>query len=165
MLHKLREEPAADADHFVLDVLIVSERHRRTAARCVEDVVVYDYKTARKSTLPRFMVEQFRDAFALQEQAKEANLDGVRRLLQRVRELEKASWDRDDAQEDLGSVVAGEDGSVVDAAVRVRCVAWVPGVDDGGTGGDWKEKKKERKTEEEGKKGMLGHGSTTMSGV
>lgn len=106
MLHKLREEPAADADHFVLDVLIVSERHRRTAARCVEDVVVYDYKTARKSTLPRFMVEQFRDAFALQEQAKEANLDGVRRLLQRVRELEKASWDRDDAQEDLGSVVA-----------------------------------------------------------
>lgn len=33
---------------------------------------------------------------------------------------------------------------MVDAAVRVRCVAWVPGVDDGGTGGDWKEKKKER---------------------
>jgi hypothetical protein len=88
-----------------LDVLILSEVQRRAAARCIEDIVVYDYRTARKSALPPFMIAKFQKTFQLQEQAKAENSARVRRLLTRVRELEKSSWDRPDAVEDFGSAV------------------------------------------------------------
>ncbi|CAE7210045.1 hypothetical protein CFE70_009258 [Pyrenophora teres f. teres 0-1] len=103
VLHKLREHPTENTDHFILDVLILSEAHRRPAARCVEDIVVYDYQTAKKSPLPPFMISKFQETFKLQEQAKETNSNRVRALLNRVRELEKSSWDRTDAKEDFGS--------------------------------------------------------------
>jgi hypothetical protein len=103
VLHKLRNKPQPDTDHFILDVLILSERHRRPAARCVEDIVVYDYMKGKKSPLPPFMVEKFRETFELQEEAKEMNGVRVRGLLERVRELEKGCWDRPDAREDFGS--------------------------------------------------------------
>ncbi|KAJ4365760.1 hypothetical protein N0V83_008380 [Neocucurbitaria cava] len=96
--------PDGSKDHFILDVLILSEVHRRPAARCVEDIVVYDYQKAQKSPLMPFMVEKFRETFELQEQAKNECSDRVRILHDRVRQLEKSSWDRQDAQEDLGSV-------------------------------------------------------------
>lgn len=95
--------PQLEADHFLLDVMILSERHRRPAARCVEDIVVYDYGKARKSPLAPFMVAKFQETFKLQEQAKEANSHRVRALLGRVRRLEKSSWDKPDAVEDMGS--------------------------------------------------------------
>lgn len=103
VLHKLRSMPQLEADHILLDVMILSERHRRPAARCVEDIVVYDYRTARKSPLAPFMVARFQEAFKLQEQAKEINSRRVRALLGRVRQLEQSSWDRPDAAEDMGS--------------------------------------------------------------
>jgi hypothetical protein len=103
VLHKLRNKPEQDTDHFILDVLILSEAHRRAAARCVEDIVVYDYRSAKKSPLPRFMVDKFRKTFELQEQAKKENSVRVKTLLDRVRGLEKSSWDRPDAVEDFGS--------------------------------------------------------------
>jgi hypothetical protein len=103
VLHKLRNRPEQDTDHFILDVLILSEAHRRAAARCIEDIVVYDYRSAKKSPLPSFMVDKFKQTFALQEEAKEANSRRVQSLLERVRQLEKSSWDRADAVEDLGS--------------------------------------------------------------
>lgn len=103
VLHKLRTKPATDADHFILDVLILSEVHRRPAARCVEDIVVYNYTKAKKSALPPFMIDKFRETFDLQEQAKEKNGERVQRLLDRVRRLEQESWDREGAVEDMGS--------------------------------------------------------------
>jgi hypothetical protein len=103
VLHKLRSKPQPDADHFILDVLILSEVHRRAAARCVEDIVVYDYKKAKKSPLAPFMIDKFRETFDLQEQAKEKYGARVRTLLDRVRQLEKGSWDRPDAIEDVGN--------------------------------------------------------------
>ncbi|KAH9880104.1 hypothetical protein J1614_002130 [Plenodomus biglobosus] len=93
VLHKLRDKPSSDCDHFILDVVILSEAQRRASARCVEDIVIYDYKRARKSQLPRFMAEKFNETFELQEEAKETNGRRVRGLLDRVRELEKSSWD------------------------------------------------------------------------
>jgi hypothetical protein len=105
VLHKLRSEPQLDTDHFILDVLILSELHRRPAARCVEDIVVYDYKLATKAPLYPFMVEKFKQTWALQEQAKETYGHRVTDLIRRTRELEKDSWDRPDAVEDLGSAV------------------------------------------------------------
>lgn len=105
VLHKLRSEPQLDTDHFILDVLILSELHRRPAARCVEDIVVYDYKMAKKAPLYPFMVEKFKETWALQEQAKKTYGSRVTDLIRRTRELEKGSWDRPDAVEDLGSAV------------------------------------------------------------
>jgi hypothetical protein len=103
VLHKLRDQPSPETDHFILDVLILSEVHRRPAARCVEDIVVYDYKIARKSPLEPFMVDKFRETFELQEQAKEKYGNRVTELIKRVRGLEEDSWDRPDAKEDMGS--------------------------------------------------------------
>ncbi|KAL5121171.1 hypothetical protein ACEQ8H_001023 [Pleosporales sp. CAS-2024a] len=103
VLHKLRAKPLTEANHFILDVMILSEVHRRPAARCVEDIVVYDYTKAKKSALPGFMIDKFGETFELQEQTKERNGKRVHGLLQRVRRLELESWDRDDAVEDAGS--------------------------------------------------------------
>lgn len=101
--HKLGQEPGSDTDSFMLDVLILSELHQRPAARCVEDIVVYNYKEGKKSPLAPFMVDSFQETWRLQEEAKRTCGDRVRGLLDRVRELEKDSWDRADAKEDLGS--------------------------------------------------------------
>ncbi|CAN9183696.1 unnamed protein product [Alternaria alternata] len=103
VLHKLRDNPSENSDHFILDVMILSEAQRRPAARCVEDIVTYDYRTAKKSPLPPFMIKKLQETFKLQEEAKEKNSNRVRVLLDRVRELEKSSWDRPDAKEDFGS--------------------------------------------------------------
>lgn len=103
MLHKLRNKPDANADHFILDVVILSEAHRRPAARCIEDIVVYDYGQAKKTALPPFMIEKFRQTFDLQEEAKKKYGTRVQALLDRTTQLEKDSWDRVDAKEDFGS--------------------------------------------------------------
>lgn len=87
--------------------MILSEAQRRPAARCIEDIVVYDYRAAKKSPLPGFMVEQFQETFKLQEQTKVENSRRVRVLLDRVRALEKSSWDRPGAKEDFGSAGSG----------------------------------------------------------
>lgn len=100
--HKLRAAPIASTDSFILDVLILSERHQRPAARCVEDIVLYDYRRGVKAPLRDFMVEKFVETFQLQEQTKIRNEKRVRELLQRVRRLEKQAWDRADAVEDMG---------------------------------------------------------------
>lgn len=49
------------------------------------------------------MIEKFQETFKLQEQTKEKNSGRVRALLDRVKALEKGSWDRPDAKEDFGS--------------------------------------------------------------
>lgn len=89
---------------MVLDVVILSERHQRPAARCVEDIVVYDYRQGAKSPLMGFMIEKLTETFDLQEQSKIRNERRVRDLLQRVQRLERESWDRSDAVEDMGDV-------------------------------------------------------------
>ncbi|KAF1970431.1 hypothetical protein BU23DRAFT_474080 [Bimuria novae-zelandiae CBS 107.79] len=103
VLHKLRTKPEADTDHFILDVLILSELHRRVAARCVEDIVIYDYRAAKKSAMKPFMVEMLKRTFEQQEQAKEKYGNKALDLIRRVQELEKSSWDRPDAKEDFGN--------------------------------------------------------------
>ena len=50
------------------------------------------------------MVDEFRKTFALQEEAKAKNEAKVRDLLHKVEQLEKASWDRPDAVEDMGTM-------------------------------------------------------------
>jgi len=101
--HKLRSNPDKSSSSLVLDVTILSESRQRVAARCLEDVVVYDYKQGKKTTLAPFMLEQFRKTFELQEKARKENSAKVNSILDRVRVLEQQTWDRADAKEDFGS--------------------------------------------------------------
>ena len=86
----------------MLDVLILSEKHKRPAARCVEDLVVYDYRKGEKSPLRDFMLDKFQETYNLQEETRQGNEIRVQGLLQRVERLEKETWDREDAEEDMG---------------------------------------------------------------
>lgn len=101
--HKLRSPPLAQMDSFKLDVMILSERQQRASARCVEDIVVYDYQKGTKTPLRPFMVDAFRETFRLQEEAEAKNTERALDLLRQVESLEKESWDRKDAKEDFGS--------------------------------------------------------------
>ncbi len=100
--HKLLTPPTPTTTSFTLSVLILSDRHQRPAARCTEDIVVYDYRVGRKVPLRPFMVEQFGETFRLQEEARRWNEGRVRGLMGRVEGLERGSWGRVGAVEDLG---------------------------------------------------------------
>jgi len=104
--HKLAAVPENDSDSFILDVLMLSERHRRPAARCVEDIVLYDYTKGKKLEFQSrpFMLEAFQETYRLQEEEKKRNTTRLQELSSKVRQLETDSWDRPDAKEDHGSV-------------------------------------------------------------
>ncbi|CAI7659324.1 unnamed protein product [Penicillium viridicatum] len=89
---------------FRLEVMILSEAHQRPAARCFEDIVIYDYKKNRKTVnIPPFILEQFEAMWKQQEQEKENWRRRIADIENRVRNLELESWDRADAVEDNGS--------------------------------------------------------------
>lgn len=103
--HKLAHNPSSQTDSsaFELQATILSEAAQRPAARCHEDIVTYDYRQAKKTALPPFMLEQFQKAWGMQEQAKETWQQRILEIESRVRTLEVESWDREDAVEDTGS--------------------------------------------------------------
>jgi hypothetical protein len=101
--HKLRSRPTVATDSMLLDVMILSEVRQRPAARCLEDCVIYDYQRGRKTTLLPWMLEQLEKTFELQELSKSENSRRIRELFDRVRALERQTWDREGATEDFGS--------------------------------------------------------------
>ena len=101
--HKLRSRPSESTESMLLDVMILSELRQRPAARCLEDVVVYHYPTAKKSPLAPFMLKQFQETFDLQEAAKSRSYAKIKSIEEAVRRLETQSWDRPDAKEAFGS--------------------------------------------------------------
>ncbi|KAF2717632.1 hypothetical protein K431DRAFT_232641 [Polychaeton citri CBS 116435] len=101
--HKLTSAPTPSTEALLLDVVILSEKHQRPAARVAEDCAIYDYVQGRKVKMHPFMLKAFKETWRLQEEAKRANTQRVRNILQRVRQLELESWDREGAVEDLGS--------------------------------------------------------------
>ncbi|KPI44912.1 uncharacterized protein AB675_2774 [Cyphellophora attinorum] len=101
--HKLQSRPDESTATMLLDVMILSDAKQRPAARCLEDVVVYDYKAAKKTSLPPFMLEQFLKTWKSQEAAKSENRKKIEQIEGQIRYLETQSWDRPDAKEDFGS--------------------------------------------------------------
>ncbi|KAF2864204.1 hypothetical protein K470DRAFT_254527 [Piedraia hortae CBS 480.64] len=97
--HKLRNRPDTDTESFILDVLIVSERHQRAAARCIEDLVAYDYRTGAKRRLPLYMRRVFEQTWKMQESSRVEAERQIGELLDGVRQLEKSTWDRKGAVE------------------------------------------------------------------
>ncbi|KAL9085940.1 MAG: hypothetical protein Q9159_004440 [Coniocarpon cinnabarinum] len=105
VFHKLASSAEASSESFVLDVMILSEKERRISARLTEDIVLYDYQAAKKTTMAElpFMLQAFQGTQADQAEEAEKRIAQRRRLSEALRELEVASWNRPDAKEDLGS--------------------------------------------------------------
>ncbi|KXJ92642.1 hypothetical protein Micbo1qcDRAFT_232373 [Microdochium bolleyi] len=88
--------------YLKLQSLILSHRHRRVAATTDEVVVVYDYRAARKTDLPTFATPLLDRTWRLQQVAARKAAGRIAELERGVRELERATWDRDGAVEDMG---------------------------------------------------------------
>ena len=85
-----------------LESLILSHRHKRIAATTTESVVVYDYQAAKKTNLPDFAWPLFGKTWELQQVAQEKARERIAELTRQVVAIEKETWDREDAVEDLG---------------------------------------------------------------
>ncbi|KAI1342274.1 thioesterase-like superfamily-domain-containing protein [Xylariaceae sp. FL0016] len=101
--HKLRSLPTASSTSLILDCIILSHKHRRIAAKTEEDVVVYDYQAAGKTTVPEFALNVFSQTYQLQEEVMKSSRLKIWDLIKKVEELEKETWNREDAVEDLGA--------------------------------------------------------------
>ncbi|KAK5087956.1 hypothetical protein LTR05_002172 [Lithohypha guttulata] len=100
--HKIRVMPKESDSSMLLDVMVLSEGKQRVAAKAEEDVVVYNYKKGQKSSLPDYMLTQFKQQFEEQEELKKKSGQRVKEILDAVAVLEKETWDRPDAKEDMG---------------------------------------------------------------
>lgn len=80
VLHKLAMKPDYTSDALFFDVLIVSEAHKRIAARCFEDIVVYDYRSAKRTPLEPCMVDRLRETYEMQEKNKKQRQEEVKEL-------------------------------------------------------------------------------------
>ncbi|KAK4191274.1 thioesterase-like superfamily-domain-containing protein [Podospora australis] len=109
VFHKLRCKPEGEPapSNFMLDCIVLSHQHRRISARLEEDIVVYDYKTARKTSMPDFMVELFHKTWSAQTAEEVRARTRIWELISAVEKLEKETWDREDAVEDMGSAGKG----------------------------------------------------------
>ncbi|RHZ68492.1 thioesterase family protein [Aspergillus thermomutatus] len=104
--HKLVHDPSSAQQSqyaFYLQAMILSEARQRPAARVHEDIVVYDYKQNKKTTLPPFVEAQFQTMWELQERARKHWQQQILDIETQVRKLEVESWDREGAVEDMGS--------------------------------------------------------------
>ena len=104
MFHKLRARPASSPapTSLVLDCVILSHRHRRASARTVEDIAIYDYMAGRKTGMPRFMHDVLSATWELQQDEVERARTRIWNLIAAVEALEKETWNKPDAVEDLG---------------------------------------------------------------
>ena len=106
--HKLRVMPEASHTSLVLDCVILSHKHRRLAARTEEDISIYDYARARKTAVPPFALDVFQNTWRLQEEEKRRARGRIWNLIGEVEVLEKETWDRKGAVEDLGTAAPGK---------------------------------------------------------
>ncbi|KAI1115788.1 thioesterase-like superfamily-domain-containing protein [Nemania sp. NC0429] len=100
--HKLSTLPEATHTSLLLDCVIISHGHRRIAARTTEDIAIYDYREAKKTVLPPFMLSTLRDTWRQQEEQAAWARGRILDLLREVELLEKETWNREDAVEDFG---------------------------------------------------------------
>lgn len=91
VIHKLASKPDNTSDHILLEAIIISEEHRRPAARCFEDIVVYDYRAAKKTPLKGHMVEELRQIYDLQEESKRDYEEKAANLIRFVDQIESTT--------------------------------------------------------------------------
>ncbi|KAI1464550.1 thioesterase-like superfamily-domain-containing protein [Daldinia caldariorum] len=106
--HKLRFQPSETDGSLVLDCIILSHRHQRVAATTEEDVVFYDYAIAKRTNIPSFALNKLRDVWRKQGEEMYRARARIAELVRSVEGLEKGTWDRKDAVEDLGGAGTNE---------------------------------------------------------
>ena len=75
-------------------MVVVSEKTQRLAARCLEDIVVYDYQVASKAALPYWMRTKFNQTLQLQKEAAQDANEAMEELESRVHNLERTVLSR-----------------------------------------------------------------------
>lgn len=90
-------------DSFWLKFIIISEKNQIISAHGKEHIVVYDYENGGKTPLEPFMKPAFKQVARSQRSWRTKNTARVFGLLKQVEELEKETWDKPGAKEDLGS--------------------------------------------------------------
>lgn len=90
VLHKLAALPNYDSDHVLLEAVILSEKHQRPAARCFEDIVVFDYRVGKKTPLKKFMVDKLREIYYKQEATRRRVGEEIDHIVAQVKEIEIA---------------------------------------------------------------------------
>lgn len=102
--HRLRYPPSAQPSpsSLILDAAVFSHRHRRLSARVEEDVVIYDYRAVRKTEMPAFMRDVLEETFVQQQDEMLRARRRIWELIRGVESLEKETWDRPGAVEDIG---------------------------------------------------------------
>ncbi|KAI0598901.1 thioesterase-like superfamily-domain-containing protein [Biscogniauxia sp. FL1348] len=104
--HRLSKEPSSSTTSLALESIILSHKHRRAAATTEENVVVYDYQQAAKTTVPPFALDLLRETWNLQKEETRRARQKAWSLIEDVQALEKETWDREDAVEDMGAAAA-----------------------------------------------------------
>ncbi|KAF4983549.1 hypothetical protein FZEAL_1084 [Fusarium zealandicum] len=114
VLHRLIHAPSQDANHIWLESIILSERHRRVAAKTFEDIVVYDYNAEKKVPLEGFMVEAFRKVWQRQESCRRDQEKKIEECHTALAELEALLPEENSPSQPW--VPRGREGTVEDPA-------------------------------------------------
>lgn len=83
----------------------MSELHQRPAARCEEDIVVYDYRVGKKLPIGGFMKDAFQRTWFEQEEERSRVEGRIWEVERAVGELENDTWNKEGAVEDMGGAV------------------------------------------------------------
>lgn len=89
VLFKLAEPPTYISDHLKMEAWVLSESHRRTAARCVEDVAIYHHLTAKKAVLEPFRVDRLIETYNLQQSFKLKYSEEAMSVIRALEHIEK----------------------------------------------------------------------------
>lgn len=77
-----------------LTFIVLSEKHQRVAARCLEDIVVYNYKPSDptkkpgKAPIPGWMRDVFEETMQQQKEAAKAATNEMRKIGKRIDSVE-----------------------------------------------------------------------------
>ncbi|GAB1200377.1 hypothetical protein APSETT444_009748 [Aspergillus pseudonomiae] len=87
VLYKLREPPTYESTSLRMEAWVLSHQHRRVAAKCVDDTVIYDYTSGKRSVLKPFMVDILQHTFELQKMCKTKHTEEASKAITAVEEL------------------------------------------------------------------------------
>ena len=70
-----------------MEAWVLSHQHRRVAAKCVDDTVIYDYTSGKRSVLKPFMVDKLQHTFELQKMCKTKYTEEASKAITAVEEI------------------------------------------------------------------------------
>lgn len=88
VFHKIIKPPEPGSDHFVLEAIILSEYHYKTAARVVEEIGVYNHMKGKEGTLKPNQVRDLYRLYRKQPQNREVADKEIDEWMDRLTDLE-----------------------------------------------------------------------------